>query len=65
MDCGLWVLRIINSRKMMWAGQVACMCQIEMHKRLGKRLIGDLCMDWSDIEMDIKETWWEVWSGFV
>jgi hypothetical protein len=41
------------------------MHQIDMHKRFGKRLIGDLCIDRSDIKMDLKETWWEMWSGFV
>jgi hypothetical protein len=46
-------------------GRFSSMHQIEMHKRFGKRLIGDLCIDGSDIKMHLKETWWEVWSGFV
>lgn len=40
---------MINSRKMIVAGEVACICQTEMYKKFRKRLLGDLCFDGSVI----------------
>jgi hypothetical protein len=58
------IIRMIKSRRMRWAGHVACMREklnayrILMRKPEGKRPLGRLRHRWEDnVEMDLREIW--------
>jgi hypothetical protein len=60
---------MIKSRRMTWAGHVACMREkrnayrIFVEKPQGKRPLGRLTCRWEDnIEMELKDTGWG-WYG--
>jgi hypothetical protein len=60
------VVRVINSRRMRWAEQVACMgdirneCNTLIGKPKGKRPLGKPRRRWEDnIRMDLTEIGWE------
>jgi hypothetical protein len=60
-------IRMIKSRKVRWAENVACMGEMRnaynvlVGKPEGKRLFGRLGRRWEDgIRMDLRETGWEV-----
>jgi hypothetical protein len=66
------IIRQIKSRRMRWAGQVACMGErIKVYRFLvgkpeGKRPLGRPSCRWDDgIKMDLGEIGWGVWNGFT
>jgi hypothetical protein len=66
------IIRQIKSRRMRWAGHVACMGQgrnvyrVLVGKPEGKRPLGRPRRRWEDgIKMDLGEIGWWVWSGFT
>jgi hypothetical protein len=65
------IIRQIKSRRMRWAGHVACMGEeSKVYKVLvrnpeGKRPLGRPRSRWENwIRMDRRDIGWEVWSGF-
>jgi hypothetical protein len=59
-------IRVIQSRRMRWAGHVACMGEMRSSNKIldgkpeGKRPRGRPRCRWEDyIRMDIKEIWWK------
>jgi hypothetical protein len=61
----LSVIRMIKSRKMRWAGHIACMAEMRSAYRMlvgkpeGKRPLGRPRNKWVDnIKMDLRETGW-------
>jgi hypothetical protein len=65
------IIRQIKSRRMRWAGHVACMgVEIKVYKILvgkpeGKRPLGRRRRRWENgIKMDLGEIGWGLWSGF-
>jgi hypothetical protein len=66
------IIRQIKSRRMRWAGHVACMGEgrnvyrFLVGKPEGKRPLGRQRRKWEDgIKMDLREIGWGVWSGFT
>jgi hypothetical protein len=59
------VIRVMKSRRMRWAGNVACMGEMRnaysilVGKPEGKRRLGRHRCRWEDIRMDLRETGWE------
>jgi hypothetical protein len=60
------IIRVIKSRRMRWAGHIACMGKMRnaynilVGKPEGKRPLGRPRCRWKNIRMDIKEIRWEV-----
>jgi len=68
--CSPIIVRVIKSRRMSWAGHVACMgerrglCGVLVGKPEGKRPLGMPFRRWEDnIEMDLKEVGCGAWTG--
>jgi hypothetical protein len=66
------IIRQIKSRIMRWAGHVACMgkgknmYRVLVGKPEGKRPLVRPRHRWEDgLKMDLRETGWGVWSGFI
>jgi hypothetical protein len=66
------IIRQIKSRRMSWAGYVACMGEgrnvyrVLVGKPEGKRPVGRTRRRWEDgFKMDLEEIGWWVWSGFT
>jgi hypothetical protein len=66
------IIRQFKSRRMRWAGHVACMgkgrnvYRVLVGKPEGKRPLERPRRRWNDgIKMDLEEISWEVWSGFT
>jgi hypothetical protein len=66
------IIRQIKSRRMRWAGHVACMeeernvYKVLVGKPKGKRPLERPMRRWEDgIKMDLREIGWGVWSGFT
>ena len=58
------IIRMITSRGMRWAGNVACM-EEEREKHNGKKPLGRPRIRWEDnIKMDL-EIVYEVWTGLI
>jgi len=65
------IVRVIKSRRMRWAGQVACMCEergvyrVLVEKPSGRRPLGRPWRRWVDnIRMDLQEVGWVgIWTG--
>jgi hypothetical protein len=63
------IIRMIKSRRMRWAGHMAHereekFIKIFGGKPKGKRLGGPR-HGWEDIKIDLRETGWRVWTGFI
>jgi hypothetical protein len=63
----LYIIRVIKSRRMIWAGHVAHMremrnkCKILVEKLEGERLFGRSSYRWEDnIKINLREMWWEI-----
>jgi hypothetical protein len=63
--CTSNIIRTMKSRKVRWAGHIACMaekpnaCRVFVGKPEGKRPVGRHRCKWEDnIEMDIEELGW-------
>jgi hypothetical protein len=66
------IIRQMKSRRMRWAGHVACMGEgrnlymVLVGKPEGKRPLGRPRRRWEDgVKMDLREIGWGVWSGFT
>jgi hypothetical protein len=66
------IIRQMKSRRVRWAGHVACvgegrnMYRVLMGMPEGKRPLERPRHRWEDvIKMDLRETGWGVWSGFT
>jgi hypothetical protein len=67
-----YIIRQIKSRRMRWAGHVACMRErrnvyrVLMGKPKGKRPLERPRRRWEDgLKMDLREIGWGLWSGFT
>jgi len=66
------MVRVIKSRRMRWAGHVACMGErrgaygVLVGKPDGKRPLGRPRRRWEDnIKMDLQEVRWGAWTGSI
>jgi hypothetical protein len=66
------LLRVIKSRRLRWAGHVACRermrdaYRVLLGKPEGKRLHGRPRPRWEDnIKIDLKEVGWGAWTGLA
>jgi hypothetical protein len=71
-SCTPSIIRIINSRRMRWAGHVARMGEKRNAYRIlvgmpeGKRPLGRPRRRWVDnIKMDLREIGWDEWIGLI
>jgi len=64
--CSQNIFRLVKSRRMRWAGYVACMgdrrgvYRVLVGKPEGKRPLGRSRRRWEDIKMDLQEVWYLV-----
>jgi hypothetical protein len=65
-------IRVIKSRRLRWAGHVACMGEVRgayralVGKPEGRRPLGRPRRRWEDnIKMDLREVGWGTWTGSV
>ena len=70
--CSPNIIRVIKSRRLRWAGHVACMGErrgaywILVGKHEGKRLLEISRSRWEDyIKMDRQEMGWGTWTGLI
>jgi hypothetical protein len=66
------IIQVIKSRRMRWAGHVACMGEgrgayrILVGRSEGRRPLGRPRRRWKDyIKMDLKEVGWGAWTGLI
>jgi hypothetical protein len=66
------IIRVIKSRRMRWAGHIACMGERGVAYRNlvgkpeGKRPLGISSRRWEDnIKMDLQEVGWGAWTGLL
>jgi hypothetical protein len=66
------IIRVIKSRRMRWAGHVACMSEgigayrILVGRHEGRRPLGRPRRRWEDnIKMDLQEVGWGAWTGLI
>ena len=66
------IVRVINSGRMRWAGNVARMgkrrglCRVLVVKPEGRWTFGRLRRKWEDnIKTDLQEVGWEAWTGLI
>jgi hypothetical protein len=70
--CSPNIVRVIKSRRMRWAGHVACVGErrgvywVLALRPEGKRPLGRLRRRWEDnIKMGLQEVVWWVWTGLI
>jgi hypothetical protein len=66
------IIRVIKSRRMRWAGHVACVGEgrgvnmILVGRPEGRRQLGRPRRRWEDnIEIDLQEVGWGTWTGLI
>jgi hypothetical protein len=66
------IIRVIKSRRMRWAGHVACMGEgrgayrILVGRPEGRRPLGRRKRRWEDnIKIDLQEVRWGAWTGLI
>jgi hypothetical protein len=64
------IIRQVKSRRMRWAGHVACIgeerevCKVLVGKPEGKRSLGRPRCRYDGIRMDLRKIGWGLWIGF-